>query len=156
LHQPLRVFVVEDEVLLMMQVELYLNTAGHVVADTAVSSCEAIARAGKVVADVALIDLHLADGPTGTEVARFIATQTAMTAVFVTANPKRLPLDFSGAVGVIAKPYTQQGLTAALDFVMDAVTTDAPSMDLPRSLTLAPAYAEQWLELRATEQVPVR
>lgn len=78
LQHPLRIFVVEDEVLLTMQLELYLRTAGHVVADTAASSGEAIARAAKVEADVALIDIHLADGPTGPEVGRFIAERPGL------------------------------------------------------------------------------
>ncbi len=154
--QALRVFLVEDEVLLMMQLELYLTTAGHVIADTATSSDDAIARARQVEADVALIDLHLADGPTGTKVAQFIATQTRMLAVFVTANPKRLPEDFSGAIGVIAKPYTQHGLAAALSYLSDGLRTSAPTSELPRSLALAPAYAEQWLSYWPKGAAPSR
>lgn len=148
MQHPLRVFVVEDEFLLMTQLELYLKAAGHVVAGVATSSEEALARAVEIDADVALIDIHLADGPTGTEVGRFIATHTSMVAVFVTANPKKIPEDFLGAVGVIAKPYTQGGLAAALNYLVAAVTGPPPTLGLPRSLVLAPSYASRWARKR--------
>lgn len=144
MKRPLRVLVVEDEVLLMMQLESYLEDAGHIVVGTAMSSREAVSVAAQLDADLALIDIHLADGPTGVEVGRFITERTPMTAVFMTANPKRIPEDFSGAAGVIAKPYTEQGLMRALDYLVDAVLDPPPTLEVPRSIALAPAYAQKW------------
>ena len=144
MRQPLRVLVVEDEILLQMQIEMFLEIEGHIVVGTALSSREAIGIAAGLEADLALVDIHLADGPTGVEVARFIAEQTGMAVVFMTANPKRIPEDFSGAIGVIAKPYTQEGLRLALDYIAMAVRDPPPPPAQPRSLMLAPSYTRRW------------
>ena len=141
---PLRVLVVEDEALLLMQLESFLEDAGHIVVGDAMSSQEAMTISTTVEADLALVDIHLADGPTGIEVGRFFVERTNMAVVFMTANPKRIPDDFSGAIGVIAKPYTQQGLNSALSYLVGAVQNPPPIGDLPRSLVLAPAYARKW------------
>lgn len=141
---PLRVLVVEDEALLAMQLEMFLEDAGHVVVGAAASSGEAKALAGACEADLALVDVHLDDGPTGCEVGRHIAETTGTVVVFMTANPKRIPDDFSGAVGVIAKPYSQRGLQLALDYLVYAVRGPPSQAQLPSSLTLAPSFEERW------------
>ncbi len=37
--------------------------------------------------------------------------------LFTTANAKRVPPDFAGAVGIIAKPYSERVIRAALAYV---------------------------------------
>ena len=140
----LRVLIVEDEALLLMQLELFLDDEGHVVVGTAVSSAEAMELALRDEADLALVDIHLADGPLGCEVGRFIAQNTRAAVVFMTANPKRIPDDFSGAVGVIAKPYTHTGMKAALAYLVAAVSSPPPTLRKPVSLTLSPAFEREW------------
>lgn len=140
----MRFLLVEDEVLLLMHLESLLTDRGHEIVGTAVSSHEAITRASEREADIALVDLHLLDGPTGSEVARFIVGRYSTAVVFMTANSGRIPDDFSGAIGVIAKPYTEEGLYAALDYIDKGVRSPPPTVRLPRSLTLAPAYAQRW------------
>ena len=144
MQQPMRVLIIEDEMLLTIQLETYIEDAGHIVVGTALSSREAIALAGAVEADIALVDVHLLDGPTGVDVGRYIAQQTNVPVVFMTANPKRIPDDFSGAIGVIAKPYTQEGVSSALQYLVAAVLNPPPRETVPRSLALAPAFAQKW------------
>lgn len=144
MERSLRVMIVEDEALLLMDLEMFLEDEGHRVVGSAASSREAMELAQRVQADLALVDIHLADGPVGTEVGRFIAENTETVVVFMTANPKRIPDDFSGAIGVIAKPYTQSGLKAALSYLVGAVHSPPPRAEPPPCLMLAPVYEEQW------------
>jgi CheY-like chemotaxis protein len=141
--ERLRVFIVEDEVLLQMQLEMYLEDAGHEIAGVAASSREALQTAMASGPDVALVDVHLADGPTGVEVGRRLASQ-GLPVVFLTANVARLPEDFSGAIGVIGKPYTQASLAETLDFLVAAVLNPPPSRPVPDALTLAPSFSAEW------------
>ncbi len=140
---PLRVLIVEDEALLQMQLEIYVEEAGHTVAGCASSLSAAMELVGREPADLALVDVHLADGPTGMEVGRAFV-QAGIGVVFVTANPKRVPDDFCGAIGVIGKPYTQASLQEALDFLVAAVRRPPPRPPVPLCLTLAPLLAKQW------------
>lgn len=116
--KPLRILVVEDEFLIALELESLLRDAGHDVVGIAASSAEALALGRELSPDLAFVDVHLADGPTGVDVARQLATQNEVIVLFMTANAKRIPEDFAGARGVIAKPYTERGVNEALAYVM--------------------------------------
>jgi two-component SAPR family response regulator len=81
------------------------------------SSDEAVAMACDLHPDLALVDVHLRDGPTGVEVVRKIHDDCGGVALFMTANVKRLPDDFAGACGVIGKPYSEHGVKTALSYL---------------------------------------
>jgi DNA-binding response OmpR family regulator len=141
---PLRVLIIEDEALLAMELEGLVEDAGHTVAGWAPSSSEARTLADSVEADLAFVDIHLSDGATGVDVARYITERKRSIAVFMTANPKRIPENFAGAVGVIAKPYTIHGLMAALQYLHEGVRHPPPASALPIGFTLAPTYRATW------------
>lgn len=141
--QSMRVFIIEDEALLQMELEMFIEDAGHAVAGVATSLREAHVFAKQMGADVALVDIHLADGPTGIEAGRMLASR-GLPVVFVTANAARLPDDFVGALGVIGKPYSQAGIVSALKYIGSALQSQQPSLPPPPSLTLAPAMAQRW------------
>lgn len=122
----LRILVVEDEALIALELECLLGDLGHVTVGVAGSSTEAIALARSTVPDVALVDVHLVDGPTGVEVARVLSADPRMTVVFMTANAKRIPDDFAGALGVIAKPYSERVVASTLDYVACRRSGHAP------------------------------
>jgi CheY-like chemotaxis protein len=114
----LRVLIVEDEILIALELESLLQDAGHSVVGIAASSDEAFAMGGEFRPDLAFVDVHLADGPTGVEVARRLAREHGIMVLFMTANAKRIPDDFAEAHGVIAKPYTERGVQQAIDYVI--------------------------------------
>ncbi len=117
-EKPLRILVVEDEILIALELESLLQDLGHDVVGIAASSEDALALGQELKPDLAFVDIHLADGPTGVDVARHLAAQHQVTVLFMTANAKRIPEDFAGAWGVIAKPYTERGVREALSYVM--------------------------------------
>jgi CheY-like chemotaxis protein len=108
------------------------------------SSDEAVDLAQKLHPDLALVDVHLSDGPTGVEVARKISRDCGGVALFMTANVKRLPDDFAGACGVIGKPYSEHGVKTALSYLRYCLQQGQAPGPVPVGLTLAPAYAELW------------
>ncbi|MDP3899243.1 MAG: response regulator [Mesorhizobium sp.] len=142
--RPLNVLIVEDEALLAMELESLVADAGHRVVGWATSSREARRLVDTLDADIAFVDVHLTDGPTGVDVAQYIAARKCSMVVFLTANPKRLPENFAGAVGVIAKPFTMNGLTAALAYLQEGVLTPPPVLGLPVGFTLSPDYQSSW------------
>ncbi len=124
--KPLRILIVEDEILIALELESLLQDLGHEVVGIAASSGDALALGEELAPDLAFVDIHLSDGPTGIEVARQLADQNDVTVLFMTANAKRIPEDFAGARGVIAKPYTERGVKEALAYVMAEQERDAP------------------------------
>ena len=113
---PLRILVVEDEALIALELECLLCDLGHVMVGIACNAGEAIALGRSTVPDVALVDVHLTDGPTGVDVARALS-DSRIAVVFMTANAKRIPTDFAGALGVIPKPYSERVVASTLDYV---------------------------------------
>lgn len=141
---PLKILIIEDEALLAMELEGLIEDAGHKVAGWATNEAEARHLIDSVEADLAFVDIHLSDGPTGVDVARYIADRNASMVVFMTANSKRIPESFEGAVGVIAKPYTMNGLMAALRYLQEGVRTPPPSSTRPAGFTLMKPFANVW------------
>jgi DNA-binding response OmpR family regulator len=142
--EPLKVLIVEDEALLAMELESLVEDAGHTVVGWATSASQAREMIDRIDADIAFVDVHLTDGPTGVEVAQYAAAQKRSMVVFMTANPKRIPDNFAGAVGVIAKPYTMNGLTAALRYLQEGVRRPPPSSVRPVGFTLSPDFEIAW------------
>ncbi|MDB5433294.1 MAG: hypothetical protein JWP35_4410 [Caulobacter sp.] len=140
----LSVLIVEDEALVAAELGFLVEEIGHQDVGHAMSGDEAVELAARLQPDLALVDVHLRDGPTGIDVARAIAQDCGGLALFMTANVKRLPADYAGACGVIGKPYSGHGVKKALRYL--AVCLDeglAPGLP-PLGLTLSPAYAARW------------
>lgn len=142
--EPLNVLIVEDEVLLAVELGFLVREVGCRDVGHAMSSVEAVELASTLHPDLALVDVHLRDGPTGVEVARQIAHDCGGVALFMTANVRRLPEDFAGACGVIGKPYSEAGVKTALCFLETCLRQGRAPGRPPLGLTLAPAYAERW------------
>lgn len=142
--QPLEVLIVEDEVLLATELEYLLQELGCHTVGMAMNSEEAVAMAEALSPDLALVDVHLEDGPTGVDAARRIKADCGGVVLFMTANVKRLPEDFAGACGVIGKPYSEHGVKTAITFLGACLREgSAPGLP-PVGLQLSPAYAARW------------
>lgn len=70
---PLEVLIVEDEILLAAELGFLVRESGCRDVGHAMSSDEAVELAASLKPDLALVDVHLSDGPTGVEVARLCA-----------------------------------------------------------------------------------
>jgi two-component SAPR family response regulator len=112
--------IVEDEALLALELELEVESAGHLVVGTAASRTAAFDIIDQVVPEFAFVDVHLSDGPSGIDIGRRLAERD-IPFVFVTGNVRRIPDDFVGAIGAIEKPYTMNGLQNALTYISAAV-----------------------------------
>ncbi|MBI1686230.1 response regulator [Caulobacter hibisci] len=142
--RALDVLIVEDEVLLATELEYLAEEVGYHSVGLAMSSDEAVDLANSLHPDLALVDVHLQDGPTGVEVVRKIHDDCGCVALFMTANVKRLPDDFAGACGVIGKPYSEHGVKMALAYLAVCLEEGHAPGWPPVGLELAPAFAERW------------
>lgn len=145
LKRPFRVLIVEDEALLAMDIEALVEDAGHQVVGEAASLREVEELGDEAAPDLAFVDIQLAQQSSGLDAARLIHARWARAAVvFVTANPKKIPEDFAGAHGVIPKPFSRAGLTAALRYIEEGLSDPPPTSPLPASFIASPAFAATW------------
>ncbi|OYX36523.1 MAG: response regulator [Caulobacterales bacterium 32-69-10] len=142
--KPLRVLIVEDEVLLAAELEYLVAASGAAPVGHAMTSVEAVSLADQLRPDLALVDVHLSDGPTGIDAARQMTEHCGAIVLFITANMKRLPEDFAGACGVMSKPYSEHQVRQAIAFLGECATTGRSQRPPPHGLVLSPQFAERW------------
>lgn len=143
-RDPLDVLIVEDEALLAEELGFLVREAGLRDVGHAMSSAEAVDLACRLTPDLALVDVHLKDGPTGVDAARLIVEDCGAVVLFMTANVKRLPEDFAGACGVIGKPYSEHAVKTALAYLEVCVRRGHAPGPPPLGLVLAPRFRELW------------
>jgi len=140
----MRILIVEDEALLALELESLIEDAGHFVAGWAPGVEEAQDMIASTPIDLAFLDVQLRDGGSGIDVARHLLQFPSIHYVFLTANPRRLPEDLAGACGVIAKPYSINGLLTCLEYLEQGIRRPPPVVARPKSFTLAPRLSSVW------------
>lgn len=145
MRKSLNVLIVEDEMLLAMDLEAMIEDSGHHVLAEAVCLKEVEALPGDLEPQLAFVDLHLAEGSNGLDVCQVIQRRWPDSLiVFVTANVSKIPDDFSGAHGVIAKPFSHAGVVNALNYLADGVFEPPPSVPRPSSLMVSSHLERRW------------
>lgn len=135
--QPVRVIIVEDQALLAMELEYVLAEAGHDVTGCAMDAAEAARMAADRPPEVALVDVNLRDGFSGPAIARQLVEAHGAVVVFLTANPEQIPEGFSGAIGVLTKPFDAPTIRAVVEFA-GRFHRERTLTDRPARLRLAP------------------
>jgi DNA-binding response OmpR family regulator len=146
-----RLLVVEDEPLVAFDNEYFLTTEGYEVVATVDNAAEALAllathngtgagagargpggRNGWQSIDAVLLDINLADGQSGIDVAR-AAQALGVAVLFLAGSIPEGAADV--AIAALAKPYGQRDLAAALKAVDSIVAGRSPG-GVPSSVRL--------------------
>ncbi len=115
--RPLRVLIVEDEVILAMELEGMLLGLGYDVVGVAASGPEAVSTAAEQHPDVVLMDIRLAGGTDGVEAAIKIRERWDIPSIFTTAYTDSGTQERAASarpVGWVKKPYSSARIVAAL------------------------------------------
>ncbi|MDI1282534.1 MAG: DNA-binding NarL/FixJ family response regulator [Brevundimonas sp.] len=113
-----RILIIEDEALVAMELRFVLEDLGHEVVGTAADAKSARALAAETDIDLALVDIHLSDGPTGVALGRELGQDHGVTVLFMTANPGMVRDGVAGTVGVLSKPSDERAVQTAVDYVL--------------------------------------
>jgi CheY-like chemotaxis protein len=103
------VLVIEDEPLIAMMLEDFLDTLGHKVAGVAESVSEAMARIDEGGFDVAIMDVHLKGGERIWPVADRLA-QEGLPFILATGGHIEPPPPEHASAPVLSKPYTMDAI----------------------------------------------
>lgn len=116
--RPVRLMVVEDEVLVAQAVRDSVEDLGHVVCGLAHTEAEAIDLARREHPDLALMDVRLGDGGDGIAAARQLSTGFGIRSIFLSGYADRATMARITEVyplGVIHKPFSTAQIRNALD-----------------------------------------
>lgn len=123
-HLTAVILIVEDDAIIAFDLSETVRGMGHIVCGNAATMDEALALAAEHTPTLALMDIRLAEGDNGIEVARELRRQRFLPVIFVTAFPDELAkrgLDHLGPV--IPKPFTRDQIEQA---ITRAVFTPTP------------------------------
>ena len=111
----LRVLIVEDECLIALDYEQVMTDAGYTALGPAWDIASALDVARSTKPDVALIDMHLKDGPTGNTIAITLHRDHGVRPVFITGNLVMVTPEAKGvSLALLPKPVSLDTLMAVL------------------------------------------
>ena len=113
-----RILIIEDEALVAMELRFVLEDLGHEVVGSAADARAARNMVRETDVDLALVDIHLSDGPTGVELGRCLAQEEGVTVLYMTANPGMVREGVAGTLGVLSKPTDEWAVQKAVDYAL--------------------------------------
>ncbi|BAI75814.1 two-component response regulator (plasmid) [Azospirillum sp. B510] len=126
----MKILIIEDEYLIAEGVSLTLQSAGHEVTGIADDLSTAVALAGREKPDMAFVDIKLANGSSGLDVARELKMM-GIPCVFATGNPPNKAQAGGLGLGYIAKPFSPRVLVQTAAFVSALLSPCAPAATAP-------------------------
>ena len=130
----LKVLIVEDDLMLADFSEEILVERGYQVCGIARTVTEAVALARRSRPDLVILDLRLADGGLGTEVAAQLLPLGRPGILYVTGNMSQVALTNGDAC--LAKPYRSVDLLRGLEIVAGIVATGQAKPPFPQGFQL--------------------
>lgn len=113
-----RILIIEDEALVAMELRFVLEDLGHEVVGMAADAHTARGLVQETEVDLALVDIHLSDGPTGIDLGRELGQDLGVTVLFMTANPGMVRNGVAGTIGVLSKPTDERAVQTAVDYAL--------------------------------------
>jgi CheY-like chemotaxis protein len=127
-----KVLIVEDELIVADMAEEMLNAHGYEVCGIARTVTEAVSLAHQYKPDLAIIDLRLANGEFGTEVAAQLRGSKGLGVLYTSGNMAQVILTAADGHACLAKPYHGVDLIRGLEIVTDLAATGRATPPFPR------------------------
>ena len=113
-----RILIIEDEALVAMELRFVLEDLGHEVLGVAATAQAARDLVSENDVDLALVDIHLSDGPKGINLGRELGQDMGVSVLFMTANPGMVRDGVAGTIGVLSKPTDEHAVQTAVDYAL--------------------------------------
>jgi len=132
----LKVLIVEDDLMMADFMEELLVDHGYEVSGIARTVEAAVALAQHSKPDLVILDMRLADGGLGTEVAAQLLPPGRPGILYATGNMSQVALTSADGDACLAKPYRSADLLRGLEIVAGIVTTGKAQPPFPRGFQL--------------------
>jgi DNA-binding response OmpR family regulator len=129
-----KVLIVEDDLMLADLAEAILVEHGYEVSGIARTVAHAVALARRFMPDLVILDLRLAQGGLGTEVAAQLSPLGAPGILYVSGNMSKVVL--TGGDASLDKPYRSVDLLRGLEIVAEVLATGKAEPPFPRGFHL--------------------
>lgn len=131
-----KIVIAEDNLMIADMIEESLVEHGYDVCGIARTVGDAIALARDHDPDLILIDLHLADGGLGTEIAAQLMPAKRPGILYATANISQVMLTAADGQACLTKPFGPDDLMRGLELVSEIVAHGSADPPYPRGFHL--------------------
>jgi CheY-like chemotaxis protein len=132
----LKVLIAEDDLMIADLAEEILVDKGYQVCGIARTVAEALALAQHHKPDLAVLDLRLADGDLGTEIAAQLLPLGRLGVLYATGNISQVLLTTSDGDASLSKPYSSADLLRSLEIVAEIVATGTALPPFPKGFQI--------------------
>lgn len=125
MEQPIKILIVEDNVIIADDMQSMLEEIGYEIVDNVIvyEQAEEVLRTQQV--DLVLIDIILASDKTGIDLGKHIRENYDIPFIFVTSNSDRATVENAKSVkpnGYLVKPFEQQDLYTSIEIALSNFT----------------------------------
>ncbi len=128
MEQPIRILIVEDNVIIADDMQSMLEEIGYEIVDNVIVYEQAVDVLKKQQVDLVLIDIILASDRTGIDLGKHIRENYDIPFLFVTSNSDRATVENAKTVkpnGYLVKPFEQQDLYTSIEIALSNFTYGA-------------------------------
>jgi DNA-binding LytR/AlgR family response regulator len=126
LEQPIRILIVEDNVIIADDMQSMLEKIGYEIVDNVIVYEQAVEVLKNKEVDLVLIDIILASDKTGIDLGKHIRENYNIPFIFVTSNSDRATVENAKTVkpnGYLVKPFEQQDLYTSIEIALSNFTS---------------------------------
>ncbi len=134
-----KVLIAEDDLMIADLIEEVLLANGYEVCGIARTVAEAVALGREHRPDLAVIDMRLADGGCGSDIAVQLGARGRPGILYATGNISQVALTAADGEACLVKPYRNADLLRSLRIVADIVATGRAAPPFPRGLQVLPS-----------------
>lgn len=133
MEQPIKILIVEDNVIIADDMQSMLEEIGYEIVDNVIvyEQAEEVLKNKQV--DLVLIDIILASDKTGIDLGKLIREKYNIPFIFVTSNSDRATVESAKTVkpnGYLVKPFEQQDLYTSIEIALSSFNyTEKQSSD---------------------------
>ena len=127
MEQPIRILIVEDNVIIADDMQSMLEEIGYEIVDNVIVYEQAVEVLKKETVDLVLIDIILASDKTGIDLGKHIRKNYNIPFIFVTSNSDRATVENAKTVkpnGYLVKPFEQQDLYTSIEIALSNFSYD--------------------------------
>ncbi len=123
MEQPIKILIVEDNVIIADDMQSMLEEIGYEIVDNVIVYEQAIEVLKNNQVDLVLIDIILASDKTGIDLGKHIRDHYNIPFIFVTSNSDRATVENAKTVkpnGYLVKPFEQQDLYTSIEIALSS------------------------------------
>ncbi|MGC1514525.1 MAG: response regulator [Maribacter sp.] len=121
MEQPIKILIVEDNVIIADDMQSMLEEIGYEIVDNVIVYEQAVEVLKTKQVDLVLIDIILASDKTGIDLGKHIREHYDIPFIFVTSNSDRATVENAKTVkpnGYLVKPFEQQDLYTSIEIAL--------------------------------------